>query len=518
MSKKAIHFLSIFFMALLVTFLIYIHGGCARAERREALSPTSQIEKQEATSTIARAEKQKEPSPTADMKEEESSSAARVKNVIVLIGDGMGNQQRRIAAIVEGKGDPAHRLVMESLSTSGVAFNHSLDALVTDSAAAGTALATGHKTKNGMVSMAPDGKKLKTILELCKEMGKSTGLITTVTIAHATPACYGSHVRKRKMYDEIALQYFEQKIDVLMGGGMNDFLPAPGSIPPGQKLDMDALTRATYDITSWRGKRKDGKNLIYKFQKAGYYFVRDPERLMKVDPERTSKLLGLFSKGAMSYEVDRDPRREPSIAQMTEVALRVLSENPEGFFLMVEGGKIDWACHGNDVAAAVYDTIAFDKAVKVAVDYAEKNPSTLVIVVNDHETGGMTITSMTNVEAIRNLKASAGKMARMINRDGSNVDEIFKKYAGITDLTARERKMVRDEALGRLIVKDLWGYGGTVIAHIISQRTGVLFSTGGHSGTPVIVAAQGPGSEIFDGFYDQTLIPRKIAELLGAEL
>ena len=419
---------------------------------------------------------------------------AKVKNVIVLIGDGMGNQQRRIAALVEGNGDGNHRLSMEKMTTSGVAFNHSLDAIVTDSAASGTALSTGFKTKNGMVGMTPDNKVRKTILEVCKGLGKSTGLVTTVTIAHATPACYGAHVTHRNKYPEIAVQYLKGGIDVLMGGGQCDFLPR-----------------------SMKGKRKDDRNLIEEYKKAGYFYIDDLQGLKKLNPDKDQKVLGLFSFGAMAYEVDRNTSKEPSIAEMTKSSISILSRNPKGFFLMVEGGKIDWANHANDVSGSVYDTIAFDKAVKVAMDYAKKNKDTLVIVVNDHETGGMTITSTTNISAIKKLKSSSEKMQAMIRKDGSNVHEVFRDHAGITDHTGKERQMVADEAAGKLKARDEWGYGGSIIAHIICRRTGVMFATGGHSGTPVIVAAYGPGSEIFDGFYDQSDIPKKIGELLGVK-
>lgn len=429
----------------------------------------------------------------------------QVKNVIVLIGDGMGNQQRRIAGIVEGDGDANHRLVCENLTTSGVAFNHSLNALVTDSAASGTALASGYKTMNGMISMVPDknardrkkaAKPVRTILEACRDLGKSTGLITTVTITHATPAVYGAHSPSRKLSRKIAAAYYENKIDLLMGGGWEDFLP----LKP----------RGGMELT-----KEEKRNLLEDFKKDGYAYVTDRNQLLKLNAGKTTKVLGLFSKGAMAYEADRNKEREPSIAEMTSTAIKVLSKNQEGFFLMVEGGKIDWANHGHDVAGSVYDTIAFDRAVKVAVDFAGKDGKTLIVVVNDHETGGMTITANVNVTQIRNLKAGAEKMARLIKKDGSNIDQIFAKYAGIKELTDRERKMVLDEANGRLNVMDEWGYGGTIISEILSRRTGIHFATGGHSGTPVIIAAFGPGCRIFDGFYDQTEIPQKIGKLLG---
>jgi alkaline phosphatase len=432
------------------------------------------------------------------------TEGTRVRNVIMLIGDGMGNQQRRIAGIVEGNGDANHRLVMEKLPVAGIAFNHSLDHLVTDSAAAATALACGRKTLSGRLAMDEHGNRLRTILQVCRDMGKSTGLITTVTIAHATPAAFASHASTRNEYESIALQYLENRVDVLMGGGIEDFLPAP--------------TAGKNNNPQETGKRKDGLHLINEFRNNGYRFVSNRNELLKVNPAGTDKLLGLFSRGAMAYEVDRNQEREPHIAEMTKTALDILSKNPEGFFLMVEGGKIDWANHAHDVAGSVYDTIAFDKAVELSIEFAKKNPDTLVIVVDDHETGGMAITANTRVRVIQNLKASSDRMSRLVKKDGSNVDEVFRKYAGITDLTDRERKLVIDEANGRLKVEDEWGYGSSIIATIVSRRTGVLFSTGGHTGTPVVLGAYGAGSHRFGGFYDQTEIPLRIAELLGVEL
>ncbi len=435
----------------------------------------------------------------------ESGENPRIKNVIFFIGDGMGPQHRRIAGIFQGKGDPAHRLALENLKTSGIAYNHSLNALVTDSAASGTALATGYKTNSGYIAMDPQGNQLKTILELCRDNGKSTGLITTVTIAHATPAAFAAHVNSRKKYSEIALQYLDQGVDLLMGGGWNDFLPPA---PAGQSVSYRSLY----------GKRKDHRNLVEDFQNKGYTFVHTRDGLMSLDTGKAEKLLGLFAPGAMAYEIDRDPSLEPHIAEMTAKAIEVLSRNPQGFFLMVEGGKIDWAGHGHDVAGVVHDTIAMDDAVKVALKFAEKNPDTLIVVVEDHETGGLAITANTSVERIGRLKATAERMAGMIRKDGSNIREVFETYAGIADLKDWEYKKVRDEVTGVAKYFDKWGYGGSVVADIISQRTGVHFSTGGHTGAPVLVAVQGPGCEIFDGFYDQTDIPRKIAELLGLEL
>lgn len=242
----------------------------------------------------------------------QSQKKPLIKNVIFFIGDGMGNQQRRIAAIVEGKGNADHRLVMEKLKTSGIAFNHSADKLVTDSAAAGTALATGYRTNYKMISMTPSRKKLKTILEACKEKGKSCGIVSNTAITHATPACFASHVKIRYMEETIATHFLDAKVDVILGGGRKFFLPT---------------------------LRKDNRNLLEEFKKAGYQYVMDKGSLHGVNKEKVTKLLGLFAKKDMAYEIDRNVAKEPSILDMTKAAIDILKNNPKGFFLMVEGGK-----------------------------------------------------------------------------------------------------------------------------------------------------------------------------------
>ncbi|MCE1245283.1 MAG: alkaline phosphatase [Firmicutes bacterium] len=415
-----------------------------------------------------------------------------IKNVIVFIGDGMGNQQRRIAGIVQGDGNPANRLSFEKFQAVGLATNQSADALVTDSAASATALSSGYKTNNHMLGVSPDGKKKPTILEACKKQGKSTGLITTVAITHATPAGFGAHEADRKKQLNIAPQYLENNIDVLLGGGKGEFT-----------------------TKEMGGEREDGKNLIDAYKKAGYTLVENLTQLNEIKNGKSAKILGLFAMGDMDYEIDRNKSEQPSLAEMTETAINTLGKNPKGFFLMVEAGKVDWACHGNDVAGSVHDTLALDAAVKKALDFQKKHPETLIIVVNDHETGGLAITQQVNIRAIQQLKATTGKMAQMMKKDGSNIDEIFKTYAGITDLTTRERTVIADELSGKSKMEDEWGYGASIISKVVCKRTGINFATGGHTGTPVVLVAEGPGASIFSGQYDQTDIPKKIAQLLG---
>jgi alkaline phosphatase len=282
-----------------------------------------------------------------------------IKNVIFLIGDGMGIVQISSSRI---KALGANGLLnMEKMPIVGFIKTHSANELVTDSAASGTAMATGFKTNNGMISTSPGGKKLVTILEKFENIGKSTGLVATSRITHATPASFGAHVKSRNQEAKIATHLLNNDIEVLLGGGEDLF------IPHSQK----------------NSKRKDSLNLLQSAKKSGYTFAATRDELMKAKGE---KILGLFNLAALEFD-----GKEPSLADMTKKAIDTLKKNPKGFFLMVEGSQIDWECHKNKADRAIQRVIEFDKAVKVALDYALSNKETLVIVTGDHETGGMTL-------------------------------------------------------------------------------------------------------------------------------
>jgi alkaline phosphatase len=195
----------------------------------------------------------------------------------------------------------------------------------------------------------------------------AVGLVTTVEMAHATPAAFASHVSSRYMMIEIASQMMDHQVDVLLGGGEDEFLPEGES-----------------GCYSGDGARTDERNLTSEAIAAGYTYVCTPAAFAAV-PVTTTHLLGLFAGGGMARPFS------PTLAQMTQKAIDILSQDSEGFFLMVEGGQIDWACHNNDAANAISDTVGFDEAVAVAQAYAALNSNTLVIVTGDHETGGMSV-------------------------------------------------------------------------------------------------------------------------------
>ena len=280
--------------------------------------------------------------------------AAPPKNVILCIGDGMGFAQ------VEAAGLYAHGLAgtlsFERFENAGQMTTHAADSNVTDSAAGATAIATGRKVNNGVISVAlpGNGEPLETLLEYFKKRGKSTGLVTTTYITHATPAAFGAHQPDRYKNPEIANDYFTlTRPNVLMGGGGNGA----------------SITSAI---------------------KAGYEVVVNLMQLQEVKTERVKMLAGLFGKSHLPYEVD-GLGELPHLSQMTEVALKILDNDSDGFFLMVEGGRIDHAGHDNELERCVGETIEFSKAVETAVAWARENRNTLIIVTADHETGGLAV-------------------------------------------------------------------------------------------------------------------------------
>jgi len=414
------------------------------------------------------------------------AQAPKVKNVIFFIGDGMGLESVDLSRIIiVGKDE---YFTFETAPYVGIAKTFSANTLVTDSAAAGTALATGFKTNNSWLGVTPDEKKVKTLLEAAKEVGKSTGLITTVTITHATPAAFAAHTTSR---DEIPVadQYAEYKTaDIYMGGGLAYFLP---------KSDPQS-------------KREDNRNLIEEFKKAGYEFISTPEELDKAKAPN-GKLLGLFAVEHLPYYMDREFLKVnvPDLAEMTEKALDILSKNPKGFFLMVEGGKIDWANHVHDAATAAWEVYEFNEAIRVALDFINENPDTLIVITADHETGGIGLSTgkyEINPEVLINQKLSCEALATLVKgKKDDEIKQIFEEYVEITDLKPEELQKIKKAT-------------AIDIADVISARAQVGWTTTSHSGVSVPVYAFGESAELFAGVYDNTDIAKKIAELAGYTL
>jgi alkaline phosphatase len=288
------------------------------------------------------------------------------RNIILLIGDGMGAEHRKAArwALAGHNG----QLAMDAMPVSGSLRTASANDAITDSAAAATAMATGTKTNNGVIGMDAELRHVSSILEQAQQLGKAVGLVTTTQVTHATPAAFTAHVIRRKHKPEIAIQMLHRKVDVILGGGEDEFYPTveTGCFPE-------------------KGKQPNGRNLIHEAMSAGYTHVCDPKAFHAIEPAATEKLLGLFADDGMQRPF------APTLGEMTQKAIAILSRDPDGFFLMVEAGQIDWASHDNDAVEMIDSVIGFDLAVNLAKDFALEQGNTLVIVTADHETGGVTV-------------------------------------------------------------------------------------------------------------------------------
>jgi len=356
------------------------------------------------------------------------STTSRAKNVILFIGDGMGLNQIYSARVF--KNGPSQPLELEKFPHQSLIKTCSLSG-VTDSAGAGTALATGNKTQNTKIGVDQNNQPLTNLIELAKKQGKAVGLLTTDQLVGATPSDFALHQSSRFSYQKLAEDYLSAELDLLLGGGKKWFI-----------------------------KKKDSRDLIKEFSQAGYQVVFNLEALEKV---KAGKVFGLFSDEEMTYELNREPdSEEPHLYQMTEKAIELLSQDPDGFFLMVEGARIDHACHKTDFNLMLFEVLALEEAVKGAKQWQEKNPDTLILVTADHETGG--------------LKVKAKDYQK-----GDKVEHIFKRYIpGIIALHSSQRVALFAQGPGAELAQK--AEDNTEVFCIISQVLGLEISQKEKSG------------------------------------
>jgi alkaline phosphatase len=325
--------------------------------------------------------------PVIALADESCNAIDRAKNIIFMVPDGMG-LSNVTAARIFNDGPNGAPLYLETLPQIGYQRTHSADSTVTDSAAAASAWACGEKFNNNEICCLDNNKDTvcesapKTILEMAKEQGKATGLVATSTITHATPAVWGAHVYWRNCETEIARQYIEATgVDVILGGVIGSDRSACLTPSPRTAAQIISEAQATYGYT---------------------YAVNKAEMDAAVASEKM-KVLGLFGpssgKTPETYRVDPVnyswPSGEPTLPEMTAAALDILEKDQDGFFLMVEGSQIDWANHANDLSYQIGETLAFDKAVKIVLDWINAKPmrkmQTLIIIVADHDCGGFAV-------------------------------------------------------------------------------------------------------------------------------
>lgn len=466
------------FIVLVLTLLLMLSlAGCGSPPIQSPSSgPTSIV-------TIAGT-----PSPSIIV---DTAGQTSAKNVILLIGDGMGLSQITLGRLYAGN----KPLTLDSIDQVGTVSTYPTGSpkWITDSAAAGTALACGVKTYIGAIGVDADKKTVPNILELAKQGGKATGVISTMRITNATPACFTAHDDSRRDETDIALDQLALQPDIMMGGGLDMFLPKEQG-----------------------GARQDARDLTAELRSAGYTFVTDDGGLQKA----SGKILGLFASGPMPYEIDRE-NGTPTLAAMTQKALSELSKNEKGFFIMVEGGRIDPACHAHDAATAGCEVVAFDQAVQAALDFAQKDGLTLVIVTADHETAGVGLGSdsqpmVFNYALLKGQKSSIFEVVSKIDFKAATPPDfgaILQDSFGLKDVTAQEKQALLDA-----YTKEKAGTSGATnkaFSIIMSARISIGFTAGEHTDTDVMVFSFGPGNDGLGHHIDNTDIFKCMKAVMG---
>jgi len=437
-----------------------------------------------------------------------ATGAQAAKNVIVMIPDGCAASLQTVARWYKGAPLAVDPLVVGSVTT------YMANSVVTDSAPAATAIASGYKSTDKFIGIGPRAedvlsvlptppeslryKPLATVLEGARLKGKATGVVATSNISHATPAGFYAHVHDRGLANDIMEHLVYQNVDVVLGGGRANLLPK-----------------------ALGGARTDGEDLLAVVKQRGYTVVENKTQLAALS---SGRVFGVFAADHMSPHIDRAEfaPEQPSLAEMTAKAIELLSKDPDGFFLMVEGSQVDWAMHANDPIWAVTDFLAFDEAVQVARDFAATHGDTLLLAFPDHDTGGFSLGNYrTNssyvkikveevVNPLKNMKITAEAVARKIGADPTvdKVKSAVQEWWGLT-LSDDDASAILNEAKNVGL--------GYALGKVVSARHTVFgWSSHGHVGTDVPLWAFGPGAP--KGLLDNTDLAKVTAAALGFNL
>lgn len=418
-----------------------------------------------------------------------AADSERPRSVILLIPDGCGP-----AAIGLGRMVAARPLSLDSILT-GAIQTRSASSRVTDSAAGGSAMATGAKVANGAIGTDSAGRPLGNLVEAAAARGIATGVVSTASVTDATPAAFTTHLANRHLEDDIAAQQVGQlrayRPLLLLGGGRRRFQPRAAG-----------------------GTRTDGRDLLGEARRAGVGVALTRAELAEA---QRLPLLGLFAGEAIDLELDRDPALQPSLVELTEAALRLLGPAERGFLLVVEGARPDDAAHDHDPAALAREVESFDRTVAAALAFARRDGRTLVVVTPDHETGGLTLGRQVGTTSAHDLRpevllgarASLWRMADSILA-GADPVRTARRGTGIADLTPAETRALRKARQRDDLLEAL--------SDIESRRALLGWSTGWHTAVDVGLWAWGPGSDRFRGLIENTDVARRVAALLDLDL
>lgn len=515
--------------------------------------------------------------------EELGNKKSRVKNVILLVGDGMGPQQIGLLLLfkkhfpelpltLKNSGASFANVGLESAMTNGevgIVLSEPYGTLVADSACAATQLATGKSCRPEVLGFDENGEKQPTIVELASKAGLATGLVTDTRVTHATPAAFVAHVYHRDEENEVAEQIVASNVSVLFGGGLRHFVPA--SVSDKGSVAAHQLTQRTAGkVTSLASKRSDERNLLEEATKLGYALTFDRKSLKE---STATKLLGLFAVSGMPdaiavHQSMKNPEYLiPSLREMTEKALSVLSADPQGFFLMVEAGQIDWAAHQNDAGRLLHEMLVIDEVAGYLLDWVQARDDTLLLITADHETGSFGISY--NDEQVPEPMALPGfqdqkyapehnfispEVLHKLFRQKKSFDRIFKDFLTLPRTPQALLRLVNENTEFPITLSDArrllgetkgpFGFLGfsarderpeppssdlsafypdfsdrrpAVLSSIVSERTGIVWGTGTHTTTPVLVIAVGPAEieKQFDGLHTMQELGQHMQRLLG---
>ena len=426
----------------------------------------------------------------ADGREASANSAKRqAKNVIFMVSDGMcfsvltaaqtylTRTEKRSSNWMKMYGElPVVRSLCETDSASGI---------VTDSAAAASCWGIGERINNGVLNVTPDGRKPVTLVQKMNTAKKRCGLVTTATATHATPAGFATTVTRRSDQKAVASQYLERGVDVVLGGGTMYF----------------------------------SDDLVADYRKAGYGVALNRNQLL-ADAGK-APLLGLFSKSHIPFEIDRLNSAElmaatPTLTEMTKVALQRLGSAPEGFFLLVEGGRIDHAAHGNDGAAAIREQVAFDEAIATVLAFVDKNPDTLLIITTDHGTGGFNVNGLGNEDFLTTAPAYVDSTPAFDRLTGFKMSlELLKietKGLPPKDFVAAAEKVTglkfKAEDRAKII-------STKTLSEALMKYTSIGWTSNNHTGEMVEFCTYGPGSQLFTPHLRNDQVHAKILQATG---
>ncbi|MBL3582601.1 alkaline phosphatase [Oleidesulfovibrio alaskensis] len=457
----------------------------------------------------------------------ESFAKKPAKYVFLFIGDGMGLPQKQATEAFTGR-----QLVLDSFPVHGITTTPAANRFIVDSAAAATAMSTGQLTDVGMIGMAPDKTKVKTIAEMAREKGMKVGIVSSVSIDHATPAAFYAHEESRNLYHYIDHALASSGFDYFAGGGIKD--------PEGKRKGVEP-----------RGNAMDA------IKNAGYKVVTDRDEFLKLN-RKDRKVFAynswLQDSGALPYAMDSRPGKDITLAEFTAKGIDLL-DNSKGFFMMVEGGKIDWACHANDAKAAIMDTVAFDEAVAEAVRFYKKHPDeTLIVVTGDHECGGMTLglagtAYESDFDVLKKQYVSfqyfADDVLKLFKKEhqgslafndlkptithyfglqfaGDHADPMYVQPHELAQLQDAFVKSVAGDSMKLNDPVSVNLYGGydpliVTITHLLNNKAGLAWTSFSHTAVPVGTTAVGRGADLFGGSYHQTAIAKKIMTAMGVK-